>query len=201
MSLAKLAEFKDTDTGEHIQRVSLLTSKIVTRLHGQGLFEKDIDTAFVQQAGIASTLHDIGKVGIPETILLKPAKLTVEEFEIMKTHSAIGGKILQGAAEKLGGKNYLHIAANIAHYHHEKFDGKGYPDGLKGDGIPISARIVSVVDVYDALTSKRPYKKAFSQKDSLDIMNKEMAGSFDPRVVEALLFVLENDPDFKQIPA
>ncbi len=192
MSLAKLAEFKDAETGDHIQRVSLLVSKIVERLHEKRLFEKDIDAVFVQQIGIASILHDVGKVGIPERILLKAQKPTAEEWEIIKKHPVIGGKILQRAAEKLGGKNYINLAADIALYHHEKYNGKGYPDGIKGDEIPISARIVSVVDVYDALISRRPYKEPVSQKDALDYIKKEAGKSFDPHVVDALLFVLMN---------
>jgi response regulator RpfG family c-di-GMP phosphodiesterase len=190
MSLAKLAEYKDTDTGEHIQRVSDMTSKIAKKLYEKNLFKDVIDANFVQYVGLASILHDVGKVGVPERILLKPGKLTEKEWEKIKQHPIIGGVILNRAAEKLGVWNYIKIAADIALYHHEKFDGSGYPFGRRENEIPLSARIVAVVDVYDALISKRPYKEAFPHEKAVEIIKSEAGKAFDPEVVDAMLEML-----------
>jgi len=186
-SLAKLAEFKDIDTGGHIQRVADMTGKIAEYLHKNNIYTDETDELFLQQISLASILHDIGKVGIPEKILLKPSKLTDDEWKIVKKHPVIGGEILQKAAEKLSGRNYLSISAEIALCHHEKFDGSGYPNGLRGSEIPLSARIVAVVDVYDALISKRPYKNSLTHDVVVEIIKNESGKSFDPEIVNALL--------------
>jgi putative two-component system response regulator len=138
-----------------------------------------IDEQFINAIYAASPLHDIGKVAIPDTILLKPGKQTFEEFEIMKTHASVGETILQGP-------KYLLMACEIAGYHHEKFDGTGYPHGAKGDQIPLCARIVAVADVYDALTSRRVYKEGKSHEVSMEIIREGIGHHFDPDVVSAM---------------
>lgn len=190
-SLAKLAEFKDFDTGEHINRVSHLTARTARRLLEKGLREK-VDWTFVNHIGLASILHDVGKVGVPEKILLKPGKLTEDETQLMRLHSSLGGEILKKAADKVNIRNYLSLAAEIAHYHHEKYDGTGYPMGLKGKEIPLSARIVAVADVYDALISKRPYKEPMSHDGAVAVIRQEAGRHFDPEIVEAALEVFNS---------
>jgi response regulator RpfG family c-di-GMP phosphodiesterase len=192
-SLAKLAEFKDTDTGEHIQRVAVMTEKITNYLNDKNVFPDEMDDILLENVKLASVLHDIGKVGIPEKILLKPGKLTEEEWKIVKKHPVIGGEILRKAAEKVRGKNPLSVAADIASFHHEKYNGKGYPTGLKGQDIPLSARIVAVVDVYDALISKRPYKDPFPMDEVIKEIKKGSGESFDPEIVNALLEIISGE--------
>ena len=136
------------------------------------------DEHFLNQIEIFAPMHDIGKVGIPDGILHLPRKLTPQEFDIIKTHTSIGYDILKG-------KPTMEMAADIAHYHHEKWNGCGYPKGLKGEEIPLSSRIVSIIDVYDALRSIRPYKKEYTHQDSVDLIYKESGISFDPTIVAA----------------
>lgn len=194
LSLAKLAEYKDTDTGEHIKRVSDLTSTIAKKLFEKSLFEDEIDAIFVEYVGLASILHDVGKVGVPERILLKPGKPTDKEWEIIKQHPVIGGDILNKAGENLEVNNYIKLAADIALYHHEKYDGSGYPYGKKGREIPLSARIVAVIDVYDALISRRPYKKPMPRDEALKVIKDGAGKSFDPLIVDTLLELFPKQP-------
>ncbi len=172
--LAKVAEFKDRETGEHIKRMSRVSMYIADAL------KKDPD--FSELILYASPMHDIGKVAIPDNILLKPAKLTENEFEIMKTHTTIGGEILENADTRL-----LKVARKIALYHHEKFDGNGYPEGRKGEEIPIEARIVAVADVFDALVSKRPYKAPWPPEEASKYIITQKGKHFDPDVVGAFV--------------
>jgi putative two-component system response regulator len=162
----------DEETGNHIKRISLL-SEFIAR--GAGL-----DENFVKAVKLYSPLHDIGKVGVEKDILLKPGKLTAEEFERIKEHVKIGSRIIDsGAIDPM--------VRNIVLYHHEKWSGKGYPEGLAGENIPLEARIVSIADVYDALVSERVYKPAFSAEEALDIIRKEKGVSFDPDLADAFL--------------
>ncbi len=172
--LAKVAEFKDRETGDHIKRMSRVSMYIAETLKH--------DPDFSELILYASPMHDIGKVAIPDHILLKPAKLTEEEFEIMKTHTTIGGEILENADTEL-----LKVARVIALYHHEKFDGTGYPEGLKGENIPTEARIVAVADVFDALVSKRPYKAPWPPDEALKYIVSQKGKHFDPEVVKAFV--------------
>lgn len=189
-SLASLAEYKDTDTGEHIHRVADMSKKIAQNMLDKGIFRDELCELFIEEIGLASILHDVGKVGIPEIILLKPGKLDDSEFEVMKTHTVIGGKILSKAAEKIDDTSYVFMAADIALNHHEKYDGTGYPGGLKRGEIPLSARIVAVVDVYDALVSKRPYKEPWPVKKAVDFIVSGSGTLFDPHVIDSFIEVI-----------
>ena len=177
--LSELAEKRDPETGEHLLRMQKYSRIIAQEMSKNQKFAKSVDENFINEIYVASPLHDIGKVAIADIVLLKRGKLTGEEFEIMKTHAFVGGMILQGP-------DYLKMASEIATHHHEKYDGTGYPHGLKGDAIPLSARIVAVSDVYDALTSRRVYKEAMSHEVALDIIDKGISTHFDPDVVAAM---------------
>ena len=190
-ALAKLAESRDSDTGAHLERVQHYCRTLARHLATQEKFKNVVDAEYVRLIFQTSPLHDIGKVGIPDAILLKPGRLEPSEFELMKTHTTIAANTLDAALEKFPGVAFLKMARDIAVSHHEKFDGTGYPYGLKGEAIPLCGRIVAVADVYDALISKRVYKDAFSHETA----QKNIAGGsgkhFDPDVVDAFLAVSE----------
>ena len=192
--LAKLAESRDNDTGEHLDRirsyVTILTKDLAPRL-------PEIDEEFVHNIALASSLHDIGKVGIPDSILLKPGRLSKEEREVMELHTLIGGECLEAIQGRLGNNNvFMHTAKQIAYYHHERWNGTGYPHGLSETEIPLVARIVAVADVYDALTSKRPYKEPMSHLESRAIILSGSGSHFDPEVVAAFI---RHDDKFEAI--
>lgn len=191
-SLAKLAESRDTETGKHLERMRLYSREVASEIITLEKYRDEFDEDFVEQIYKSSPLHDIGKVGIPDCILLKPGKLTVEEFDIMKTHSVIGGDTLKAADIEAGTHSFLAMGRDIAYSHHEKWDGSGYPFGLKGEDIPLASRIVAIGDVYDALTSKRPYKEAFSHEKSMGIILEGRGSHFDPDVVDAFVAREEN---------
>lgn len=172
--LAIAAEYRDEETGDHIIRMSRYSAMIGERL---GLSE-----AALNNLRYASPMHDVGKIGIPDMILLKPGKLTADEFEIMKTHTTIGADILSNSRAEI-----LQYAEEIALSHHERWDGTGYPRGLAGEAIPIMGRIVGIADVFDALTSDRPYKDAYPLEVALEILKRERGRHFDPRVVDAFM--------------
>lgn len=186
-SLARLAESRDPETGEHLDRMRRYVREIAIELGKRPKYESIIDSGFIETLYYSSPLHDIGKVGIPDAILLKPGKLTHEEFDIMKTHTLIGGDTLKAADDEAGGNSFLTMGRDIAYYHHEKWDGNGYPFGLKGLDIPLPARILALGDAYDALTSRRPYKEPFSHEVSKDIIVKASGSHFDPEIVDAFL--------------
>jgi len=172
--LALAAEYKEEETGNHIIRMSRYSALIAEKLC---LSKKE-----VQNILYASPLHDLGKIGIPDSILLKPGKLTDEEFTIMKTHTIIGANILAYSKAKV-----LRVAEQIAIFHHEKWNGSGYPQGLSGEKIPMVGRIVGLVDVFDVLTSKRPYKEPYPIEVAVDIIEKEQGQSFDPNIGDTFL--------------
>ena len=175
--LAVLAEFRDTDTGEHTIRVGDLSADVALEL-GQ-------PEEWAQQLRLAGRLHDIGKVAVPDSILLKPGPLTSEEFDVMKTHTTIGAEILSGSSSPL-----IQLAAEVALNHHERWDGTGYPAGLAGEQIPVSGRIVTVADVYDALTSHRTYKHAWTPLEAIEYIVGARGAQFEPRVVDAFVHVV-----------
>jgi putative two-component system response regulator len=186
-SMATMAELRDSGTGEHIQRtrsyVLLLARYLADHsVPGRVMSGEEIDL-FYQSA----PLHDIGKVGIPDAILLKPGKLTPDEFEVIRKHPLHAAEILRRAEREMGDLSFLRIAREIAESHHEKWDGSGYPYGLKGEEIPLSGRIMAVADVYDALRSERPYKKPFPHEEAVRIISEGAGSHFDPVVVEAFL--------------
>lgn len=195
LALGKLAEYHDKFTGDHLQRVEKLSREVATRLHRQGRFPDAIDNRFIDQFGLASALHDVGKVGIPRELLCKPGRLDAAEFEIMKQHTRIGHDILSKAAQKIRTATYLGLAAEIALTHHERYDGSGYPDGLAGDAIPLCGRIVAAVDVFDALSRARPYKHAWPRERVIEHLRAGAGTMFDPHVVEVLLEIVEDEQD------
>ncbi len=184
-SLAKLAEFRSDETGYHLERVQLYTRVIGSDISKQHP-ELKLSLSTTEEYSRLSPLHDIGKVAIPDNILHKPGKLTDEEFEIMKTHASIGGKLIKEIYEKTGSP-YLWFAYQIAMFHHEKYNGSGYPFGKKGDEIPLVARIMAVTDVNDALTSDRCYKKAFPHEKAKSIIVEGKGEHFDPIIVDSFL--------------
>ncbi len=188
IALGSLAETRDNETGNHIRRTQHYVKMLALKLKGHPRFSTFLTPETIELLYKSAPLHDIGKVGIPDRILLKPGKLTAEEFEIMKTHTTIGRNSIM-AAEKLieSPNSFLHLAREIAWSHHEKWDGTGYPQGLSGDGIAIPGRIMAVVDVYDALVSKRVYKPAFPHATAVSMIKESLGIHFDPDIVEAFL--------------
>lgn len=189
-TLATLAEYKDVDTGNHVARVSRLTTEVAQMLVDRAIVG-DEAAALVRQIGHASILHDVGKVGIPDRILLKPGKLDADERTVIESHTLLGHEILMKTAMISDGPGAMTLAATVARSHHERYDGKGYPDGLAGEAIPLAARIVAVVDVFDALTGERPYKQPWPEEKAVDFICEHAGQHFDPKVVEAFLAVLE----------
>ncbi len=186
-ALAKLAESRDEDTGNHLERVRYYSKSLAETLFNSSHPPRGLDRQLINNIFLTSPLHDIGKVGIPDYVLLKPDRLDDKEFEIMKSHTLIGSRTLNEALQKAPGAGYLRIAAEIARHHHEKFDGSGYPDGLEGDQIHIASRIFALADVYDALVSRRPYKKPFSHDRARAIIIEGRGSHFDPTVVDAFM--------------
>jgi HD-GYP domain-containing protein (c-di-GMP phosphodiesterase class II) len=186
--LNSLALARDDETGHHILRTQKYVHVLAIRLKSIGFYGAQLDEAYVDILYKAAPLHDIGKVGIPDQILNKPGRLTVEERNIMMTHAAMGASILEVAKDKIENTNdVLSVASTIAESHHEKWDGTGYPAGLKGNAIPLSARIMALADVYDALTAARPYKKAWTHEDASEEIIRNSGIAFDPAVVEAFI--------------
>ena len=185
VALARLSEQRDNETGKHLDRVSLYCRLIVEKLRHQERDAEVITDTYVRDLIHSAPLHDIGKVGIPDSILLKPGKLTPGEWEIMKTHAELGATTLQSVIVEKRGQSYLEMSRDIAWCHHEKWDGSGYPRQLKGEEIPLSARILALADVYDALTSVRPYKEAWTHEEALAWIVEGRGAHFDPAVVDA----------------
>lgn len=186
-AMADLVENRDENTGGHIQRTSRYVEIIARKLQSDGKFTDVLTDKYIEDMVIAAPLHDVGKIHIPDAILNKPGKLDAEEFTTMKTHSAAGGAIISQIESETGEIEYLKIAKQMAEFHHERMDGKGYPHGLKGDEIPLCARILAVADVFDAVSSKRCYKEAFSLDKSFAIIEEESGSHFDADVVKAFL--------------
>ena len=183
--LSQIVEFRNGESGLHVMRINMITGMLLERLAAKS-DKYPLSWAERSMITMASSLHDIGKIGIPEEILNKPGKLTKEEFEIMKQHSAIGADMLR-SLKRYQNEELVKIAYEICRWHHERYDGRGYPDGLKGEEIPISAQVVSLADVYDALVSERVYKKAFSSEKALEMIQNGECGSFNPLLLECLV--------------
>ena len=196
ITMADMVENRDSDTGAHIQKTAAYVKIIVEGLVKKGYYPEKITPKFVSDVVRSAPLHDVGKINIPDNVLNKPGKLTPEEFEIMKTHTIHGKKIIENAISTVNGENYLKEARNMASYHHERWDGKGYPEGLHGEVIPLSARIMAVADVFDALTSPRVYKPAFPLDEALEILKDGSGKQFDPKCVEVFFEAL---PEVKVI--
>jgi cyclic di-GMP phosphodiesterase len=184
-ALAQLADSRDPETGEHLLRMRAYAQLLAEHLADNGPYVDDIDEYFLGEFYRSTPLHDIGKVGIPDQILLKPGRLTHDEFEIMKQHTIIGAKALENAANQSNFGGFLQLAVVIARSHHEKFDGSGYPDGLSSYDIPLSARITAVADVFDALTSARVYKEAMPCEEARELICSQSGQHFDPAVIDA----------------
>lgn len=186
-TLARLAESRDPETGHHLERIEGYTRLLTQWLSKNGPYQDTLTDRYCDEICRSSVLHDIGKVGIPDSVLLKPGRLTRDEFEVMKQHTEIGAEALEDSALHSECSDFLSLAIEIARYHHEKYDGSGYPHGLAGNDIPLSARIVAVADVFDALTSERIYKKAMPPEEAKLLILSESGEHFDPEIVAAFV--------------
>jgi len=188
MAMGSLAETRDNETGNHLRRTQHYIQALALKLRATGRFRDVLNDAMIETLHKSAPLHDIGKVGIPDAILLKPGKLTPEEFEVMKTHTTLGRDAIL-AAEKLLGveETFLRVAREIACSHQEKWDGSGYPQGLAGEAIPVAARLMALADVYDALISARVYKPAMPHEKAVQIIREGRGKHFDPAITDAFL--------------
>lgn len=191
-SLATAVEERDENTGGHINRTEQYVSLIVDKIKKKEKYSK-LSHLYFRYIVMASPIHDLGKIKISDTILNKPGKLTKEEYEIMKKHTIYGADVIKSSLSHVDDENYINVAINIAKYHHERWDGTGYPEGLKGEEIPLEARIMSIADVYDALRSKRPYKEAYSVEKSLEIMKEGIGTQFDPELASIFIDIIESN--------
>ncbi|MGL5259816.1 MAG: histidine kinase N-terminal 7TM domain-containing protein [Lachnospiraceae bacterium] len=187
ISLANIIEERANFSGYHVKQTNRIVKYILEELKDMGKFEESLTDQYCLDLINSALLYDIGKITVTDIILNKPDKLTEDEFEIIKTHTVEGAKIIENILSKLDGNNYLEIAKDVTLYHHEKWNGKGYPHGLIGEEIPLAARIISIADVYDALISKKAYKEAYSLDEAIYIIKMERGKSFDPIIVEAFL--------------
>ena len=191
-ALASLAETRDTDTGQHIRRTQFYVKALAEHLCSHPRFAATLTPETIEALFKSAPLHDIGKVGIPDRILLKPGRLDVQEMDIMKTHTTLGWQALAHAEQSLGADvAFLRLAKEIAYGHHEQWDGSGYPQGLRGEAIPLSARLMAVADVYDALISRRVYKQGMSHAQAAKIVSDGRGSHFDPDIVDAFLAIQE----------
>lgn len=196
VGLAALAEWRDPETGDHLERLRAYARVLAEGLRSNPKYVRVIDRPFLESLSRSVPLHDIGKVGIPDHILRKPGKLTDEEFEIMKTHTEVGARVLAAVAARAGGDGFLQMARDIAYCHHEKWDGSGYPRGLAGDAIPLAARITAVADVYDALATDRVYRNAWPHAKVVEYVIANSGTHFDPDVIKVFVAHAE---DFRRL--
>lgn len=185
--MAEIVENRDDNTGGHIRRTAAYVEQIASELRRQGAYPEILSDRYMRDMIVAAPLHDIGKIHIPDAVLNKPGRLSDEEFAIMKTHTTAGEELLKRAGEELGESEYLNTAIEMAAYHHEWWNGRGYPYGISGEDIPLCARIMAVADVFDALTFKRCYKNAMPLEKAYAIIREESGTHFDPAVAEAFL--------------
>lgn len=196
VTMADMVESRDSDTGAHVQKTAEYVRIILEGLMRKGYYSHKLSPKFISDAVMSAPLHDVGKINIPDAVLNKPGKLTDEEFEIMKTHTTAGKIIMEKAIATVQGESYLKEARNMAAYHHERWDGKGYPEKLSGEVIPLSARVMAVADVFDALTSARVYKPPFKMDKALAILQEGAGTQFDPKCVEVFMDSL---PEVKRV--
>ncbi len=187
ITMADMVENRDSDTGAHIQKTAEYVRIILKGLKNKGYYAEKLTPKYMRDVEMSAPLHDVGKITIPDAVLNKPGRLTDEEYNIMKTHTTAGKHILEKAINSVQGGNYLKEARNMAAYHHERWDGRGYPEGLHGEVIPLSARVMAVADVFDALSSPRVYKSAFSLEETIKIISEGAGVQFDPKCVEVFL--------------
>ncbi len=187
VSIAELVGCRDGYTGEHINRSCTYLKILAEKMLSKGIYPDELNEKLVSDMLRSAALHDIGKVGIKDEILCKPGRFTDEEFTFMKEHTKLGGKTLQSAIDQTGSVSFLYVARDMAFYHHEKWDGTGYVFGLNGEEIPLCARIMAIADVYDALTSKRPYKEPFPHEKAVQIITEGKGTHFDPLIVDIFL--------------
>jgi PAS domain S-box-containing protein len=196
LGFARLTEYRDKDTGKHLERIREYTRVLAAFMRENPKYKDYITDRYLDDLSLSSTLHDVGKVGIEDHILLKPGKLDQDEFKRIKDHVILGGDALGSVDSRLKQESFLTMGKEIAYYHHERWDGNGSPEGKKGDEIPFSARIVAIADVYDALTSKRPYKEPFSHEEAVSIISQGSGTQFDPEITDCFV---RNNEVFKRI--
>ena len=184
--LASVIEYRDVESGAHIKRTKMMAELLLKKIADSGKMDNEIAALDLETVSKAVSLHDVGKIGIPDNILLKPGRLTDEEFEIIKTHTTIGANIVEHI-EGIHDTAYLAVCRDICLYHHERWDGKGYPKGLADNAIPFAARVMAIVDVYDAITTQRVYKPAYSHDKAVEMMSPESGKQFDPVILEVFL--------------
>lgn len=185
VTMANVIESRDGTTGEHVKRTSTYTMLLAEKMLEKGLYKEQLTVEFLEHMRNAAPLHDIGKITIPDAVLTKPGKLTYEEYETIKTHAKAGAEMLRKNMNHMVSPDFLQVACDMAHYHHEKWNGKGYPEGLTGENIPLSARILAITDVFDALVSKRQYKPGMSIDEAFAIMEKDRGESFEDVLLDA----------------
>ncbi len=196
LGFARLTEYRDMDTGKHLERIREYTRVLATGLAMLPKYSDYITADYIEDLCLSSVLHDVGKVGIEDAVLRKAGRLSPEEFEKIKLHARLGGEALKAVDAEINRESFLTIGKEIAYFHHERWDGTGYPDGLRGEKIPLSARIVALADVYDALTSKRTYKEALPHEEALRIIVSERGSHFDPDIVDVFV---ESRDTFRRI--
>lgn len=184
-ALARLAEYRDDETGRHLERVTAYCRLVAEGLRDDGKFLETLTDAFVRDLELSAPLHDIGKVGVPDSILHKAGPLDDDQWEVMRKHSTIGAETLRSVLETSGERSFLRMGYEIALYHHERWSGEGYPEGLRREEIPLAARIMAIADCYDALTTRRPYKEAWSHHEAMNYILEQRGLHFDPDVVDA----------------
>jgi len=196
LGFARLTEYRDKNTGKHLKRIREYTKVLATGLRSREKYKNYITDRYIEDLCLSSVLHDVGKVAIAESILLKAGRLDQKEFSRVKDHARMGGDALREVDAEIKRESFLTLGKEIAYYHHERWDGEGYPEGRRGDDIPLSARIVAAADVYDALTSDRPYKKAISHEEAMNTIIEGRSSQFDPEIVDVFL---ENQDSFRII--
>ena len=189
MGFATLVEQRDDSTGGHIRRTSSYAELLAKELQSQGYYKEVLTKDYIKNLTLAAPMHDVGKISVPDDILQKPGKLTTDEFEVMKTHAAHGGEIILDTFGKLDNEEYMEMAYQVAHYHHEKWNGMGYPEGIKGEDIPLCARIMAIADVFDAVSEKRCYRDAMPIEQCFVIIQEGRGTHFDPTLVDVFMSI------------